>query len=1849
MKRYTKYTNINLFFVVLGLLFHCHLGYSQGFNNNQWVFGYCGSGQENSYLSFGRGEDPVVRTFPSQILLGSETGNIDNNAIAVDPITGQILFYTNGELVYNYDNLIIQGAPNGINGQTESRQTTAIGTLDFDPNGNRSFYIFHVAPSGQLLYSVVDMNAPGGAPGNAPPLGAITSLNQDLGVNVSGAIAVIKTAQSPSYLISYEGGNLVSRRIENTEGAFTITGDVSFPFPPKAIIFNETTGKLILLPQDPNNDIVIADFDASNGTFGNLTTIAQSGGGGSIEGATFSPNGEFIYFSRGDELLRVPINDLDADPEIIPLEVDIDAIFDIKVGPDGRLYYIYEETPGGPQLIGRVNNPNEEEFDEIEIEEDPFNGTDFCGRVFPQFAPNQDINPTVDFDWEPDLPCSNNPLQLTSQITPENYQAVSFEWTFNPPLTDEEGEPLDIDFNQEHLLIPEEATADQSLQVTLTVTFADGNTITVPKTITLRENNLEANFSAQDTTVCEGPCVDIGSLLEVQQGQGQGGQGPGGPGVGGPGQQGNYEYFWSNRRDEGWVSDTQNCVDLPGLYWVMVREPGSDCYAYAEIRVRIWDLPDQSNNIWFFGNGAGLDFNPDPNDPNAPLPRPIAHNQDIPAGTTTISDETGQVLFFTDGESVWDLNGNPMDNGDDIGGDRDASEGVIAVPVPQNQTIFYVFTTQRAADGSNVVSYSVVDIKGENTAGGVGSVVTKNNFLFSPSTEHSAALASGDTTWVLFHELGNNTFRAYPVSPFGIGQPVFSSVGSNHNFNSGVGSMKFSPDGSQVAVTIQDGSCSRLEIFDFNQSSGRLTEYALLDLGCDGEDIYGLEFSNDGSRIFVSYSGSPGKIEEFLVKRPERAIEGEDIDDDLSCFSCFENAGSRAERQNCIIDSRNVLSTDGPFGALQVGPDGQIYVSRPGANQITTINSGFNCLDSFYSDQGVALIGGTSMNLGLPAFVQQSGSSIPEPALAGIDRLCLDPENGTIGLFEGGGEPDIDSFFWTITHEDGDVVFEEGGPGENFQQIEPLFPRAGFYTVALRVDRCGDPDYYAESMQVEVVQSPELTLPEEATLCVGSPVELTAIDGYNPTEGLYDFEWRNAAGQLIGDENSNSIEVTEESVYTVTVSFRIPDGISPEEFDFCPVSRSVFVGPAFDFDLTQSAAEVCFDEPLVVFAPNTPISGEWFYRPAGSNDRQVLGEFFELELIPSSLPSPGDYEIIFLAEDPLVEGCFVEKIAPLTIFPIPNVEAVILSDAADCEVPDGSFEITALTEIESLEIIELGLSFGPLVAGEALPVFTDLEPGVYTLAMRNQFSCEFVQSVTIRNLNPPQGIEGYEVDVSPELCDQTGVIDGQIGIRFVSGAVSGRYQITRQGDGAVFSGNFENEDSLLILLPEGVYAVEIIDENDCPVPFDELVQIEGVETVNFSVPTNVEACGIFVFSPQSEEQLIYIVLDNDGNEIQAGNDGSFTINESGSYLVIGEDPDGLRCPLERAIDVVIVEAPEFSLLGPRVDCVLGLFYEASLGPNVDSNEVFIFWLNANGEIVSRNPLFFPTVPGDYFLEVQPRLGSLCDIPPLSFSVGDLAPETDVELMAEPFCAEDPFTVISIVSDLSDVSLIEWYQVINGESVLQEDWIGFEDVVILFNGLYQVVLYNQDGCVIGTGEIEIIQSTIGPPDIEALYVVCAPEGILVEIDPGEYDNYEWILDGEVLAVTPTFSPTISGEYELIVSDDLGCEYRARFLVEEDCELKIIYPNAIIPNDTERNFVIYTNDFVDELEVFIYNRWGELIFYCESNGINGETPLCAWDGIVNGKTVPIGTYPLVVKYGSSSQNISKTIKSTILVIE
>jgi gliding motility-associated-like protein len=73
-------------------------------------------------------------------------------------------------------------------------------------------------------------------------------------------------------------------------------------------------------------------------------------------------------------------------------------------------------------------------------------------------------------------------------------------------------------------------------------------------------------------------------------------------------------------------------------------------------------------------------------------------------------------------------------------------------------------------------------------------------------------------------------------------------------------------------------------------------------------------------------------------------------------------------------------------------------------------------------------------------------------------------------------------------------------------------------------------------------------------------------------------------------------------------------------------------------------------------------------------------------------------------------------------------------------------------------------------------------------------------------------------------------------------------------------------------------------------------------------------------------------------------------------------------------------------------------------------------------------------------------------------------------------------------------------------------------------------------------------------------------------------------------------------------------------------RLFMPNAFTPNGDDKNeFFGPESVFIDQMpyEMFIYNRWGEEIFYT-TDVFEG------WDGTVEGKDAPMATYLFYVRY-------------------
>ena len=124
----------------------------------------------------------------------------------------------------------------------------------------------------------------------------------------------------------------------------------------------------------------------------------------------------------------------------------------------------------------------------------------------------------------------------------------------------------------------------------------------------------------------------------------------------------------------------------------------------------------------------------------------------------------------------------------------------------------------------------------------------------------------------------------------------------------------------------------------------------------------------------------------------------------------------------------------------------------------------------------------------------------------------------------------------------------------------------------------------------------------------------------------------------------------------------------------------------------------------------------------------------------------------------------------------------------------------------------------------------------------------------------------------------------------------------------------------------------------------------------------------------------------------------------------------------------------------------------------------------------------------------------------------------------------------------------------------------------------------------------------------------------------------------------FKPGIAGNYNVqhIVKDTTtGCMDTAILSVTVYGEEQIVIPNAFSPNnDSINDFFYLESTQLLEINLFVYNRWGELIF--KTNDLKGK-----WDGTYKGQDCSNGTYFYLV----NCMGISKkkyTFKGVISLI-
>ncbi len=1040
------YSGIRFIFgiLILHVLFSQNLN-AQGFYEYNWYFG-----SSSEAIIFNKFDDsPFVVN--DQGLPFANGGS----AVATDPISGQLLFYSDGLNIYDASHqIMVNGAGVGV---VSKNQSVAISPV---PGAVDKFYVItnsaNYNAGGTVNYSIVDMTLPGNSTGG-PALGAVEAANKTVaaGINDTSEGMIVVAGGTPTkFWLIIQDQTIVTHNIRaysiGAGGSFVETSFAVIPSQTLAanFSFSAAAGKIAVSPQEDNKNIILLNFDFNTGAISMdqtiLNTFANDGfAGEAIYDTEWSADGTKLYISRhGNAVAPLHTGNLyqyDLNNPVAPVSLIGNTIyrsFGLKLAPDNNIYHLFQSANGNPIQLAQLTFADSI-ADSVQYLINPLAATQFAAQQFPEFAyPQEKMLDPITFSYLDS--CQNALTKFFPQFS-DNPQPQNFNWDFGDGSNSTMPVPT-------HLY-----DAPGSYTVTLEIQ-TEGDIETFSSAVQILANNLMINLG-NDTTICPGE-----TLLLNPNPQGASGA---------------LTYGWSTTETTETIT-----IDSAGTYWVVVKDAATGCDAYDAIQVKVYGDENQTANFWYFGNNAGIDFN------QMPAVALSDGAQTAPEGVATISDANGDLLFYTDGQTVYDRNHAVMGNGTDIGGNPGSTQSSIIIPFPADETMFYIFTTDDVhGDGTYNLNYAVVDLK-ENAP--IGLVVKKNKPLYTKSTEKLAAILGGGGAWLMSHEFGNNTFRAYPIDSTGIGSPVLSAIGLVHNSAvalNGRGQMKFS--GGKLAVTVP-GNPNYVEVFDFDSNTGEVSNPLQIDLmEAAPAFAYGVDFSAGGTKLFVTVNLGNGnsKLMEYA----------------------FDSL-----RTEVALISVPPLDVAASLGSIQIGPDGQMYVAVDGASSLGVIspNEDSATVSPFTVDQ-FALAGGTTSGLGLPNFVQSFINPPMQPSMA-FTQACVGQET----LFLANGTSDIDEYLWS---------FGDGGSSSE-QNPTHTYPAAGSYNLQLNIsNRCGFDTTLVGT--VEVFAPPSAA--DTAVAICNTDVLISATSDLDPT---LSFFWATTG------ETTRQITVAQPGAYDVTIA-----------------------------------------------------------------------------------------------------------------------------------------------------------------------------------------------------------------------------------------------------------------------------------------------------------------------------------------------------------------------------------------------------------------------------------------------------------------------------------------------------------------------------------------------------------------------------------------------------------------------------------------------------------------------------------------------------------------------------------------
>ena len=507
---------------------------------------------------------------------------------------------------------------------------------------------------------------------------------------------------------------------------------------------------------------------------------------------------------------------------------------------------------------------------------------------------------------------------------------------------------------------------------------------------------------------------------------------------------------------------------------------------------------------WIFGDKAGLTWNTTRDFTASYVYGGIgtATLKDMPTnitspltaiqGSFTLSDRKGKLLLFSNGSKLYNADKELMNPTTDMVGNIDNAQSGILFPYPGNPNKYVAVTTGRWSN--DILGYTVIDMKGSS---GLGNIESINNsfpdgYLGKVGSSITTIKHTNDVDyWVIAPGKGNPSYiNIWRFTPDGIEPPRSFQLPVDVAENKANGYFKISPNGKHfVWGTFSD---SKLFFGNFDNTTGTFSDIRHITSSAGGNEFYGVEFSMSGKYMYVSKTAS-GLVSEFL----------------LYVFD-FESLINSSDPQNYYQTQMKRISfpsTSGMPAALQLGPDGRMYISgypyfsSPASFYVIENPEQYNNLKIYRLDNFLT----GSPYFGLPSFA----ASWFELKIGGETEFCLDniEREYTLVISKGVGSEQLSYTQWDFG--DGTSLIKDYDITDgNIQSHMHAYSSAGNYTITITCHSANGSEITAmgrQTLNVKVFAPPLFTVSVD-DVCVGESGTMTV----NITGNDFTINWYNS-------------------------------------------------------------------------------------------------------------------------------------------------------------------------------------------------------------------------------------------------------------------------------------------------------------------------------------------------------------------------------------------------------------------------------------------------------------------------------------------------------------------------------------------------------------------------------------------------------------------------------------------------------------------------------------------------------------------------------------------------------------------